>query len=138
MEATATPAFTTLPPPSSQTSHWCTPPTPSTPSTRALCHLACPRSRIPSTHMGSCSPTTPCLTPVTGSPPGVPAINDSPHQRSSWPTSAHTPSCLWEWTVSCSLDPPLDPHPATFTFPTRAAQAPCRAPSPSELPPAWD
>lgn len=134
-EATATPASTTPPPPSNQTSHWCTPPTRSTPSTRAP---ACPPPcHTPSTPTASCSPTTPCPTPVTGCQPGGPATNVSPRRRSCWLTCAHTHPCLWGWTVSCSRFPPLDLPPATSTSPTRAAQAPCPAPSPSGLHPAW-
>ncbi|XP_037609365.1 zinc finger protein 703-like [Sebastes umbrosus] len=65
------------------------------------------------------------------------ATNGSPRPMSSWLTSAHTPPCLWGWTVSCSLCPPLDQPPATFTSPTRAAQAPCPALFLSGGPPAW-
>ncbi|KAE8285321.1 Zinc finger protein 703 [Larimichthys crocea] len=65
---------------------------------------------------------------------GGPATNVSPRQRSSWLTSARTRRSPWGWTVSF---PPLDQPPATFTSHTRAVQAPCPAPSPSGLPPAW-
>lgn len=137
-EATATPASTTLHPASSPASPWCIPPTRCTPCTKAPCHLTPPPpSPIPSTHMASCFQTTPCLTHVTGSRPGGPATNALPRRRSSWPTSAHTPPCLWGWTVSCSLFPPLDLLPATFTSRSRAVQAPCPAPSLSGLLPVW-
>lgn len=75
--------------------------------------------------------------PVTGFQLGGPATNVLPLQKNSWPTYAHTQFSRLGWTVSCSLAPPLDLHPATSISHTRAVQAPCRVPSPSGLPPAW-